>query len=108
MPDVKERTLCGNKITRVGRGHYICQSRSRPSISYSIDLSANRGLGNCNCEDFTYRRYPEWKKVRASYDHFRCRHIRAVRNHVMDQIVSFYNDEPDNRRASEQERPPQT
>lgn len=93
MPDVKERTLCGHKITRVGRGHYLCQSRSRPSTHYSIDLAANSGLGNCSCEDFIYRRYPEWKKVKSNYDHFRCRHIRAVRNHVMDQIIQYYQDE---------------
>jgi hypothetical protein len=95
MPDIQERTLEGSKITRVGRGHYLCKSRSRPSVAYSIDLEAHRGLGSCQCEDFIYRRLPKWKKVQANYDHFRCRHIRAVRNHVLDQIITHYQTNED-------------
>lgn len=89
MPDVWERTIDGHKIQRQGAGHYLCKSRSRPGVSYSIDIEENDGLGNCQCEDFIYRRLPDWRKVRANYDFYRCRHIRAVRNHVLDQMLQF-------------------
>jgi hypothetical protein len=47
MPNIQERTLDGHKIERIGRGHYLCKSRSRPSIHYAVDLQANEGLGHC-------------------------------------------------------------
>ncbi len=93
MPDVQERTLEGHKIIRVGRGHYVVKSNARPSISYTVDLSAHEGLGHCECDDFLFRRLPRWKQVKAKFDHLRCKHIRAVRNHVLDQIIAFYEKE---------------
>jgi hypothetical protein len=93
MPVIKERTLDGHKIIRVGRGQYLAQSRTRPSLHYAVDLQAHDGLGHCECEDFQYRRYPRWKQVKANYDHYRCQHIRAVRNHVLDLIIAHYSDE---------------
>lgn len=65
---------------------------------YAVDLEAHEGLGHCECDDFNYRRYPEWKKVRAKYDHFRCKHLRAVRNHVLDQIIEYMAKKPDVKR----------
>ncbi len=90
MPqDILERTLDGHKITRLNAGHYLCKSRSRPGISFAVDIEAHNGLGHCECEDFLYRRLPRWKKVKASYAHFRCKHLRAVRDHVLDQIIAW-------------------
>lgn len=93
-----ERTLEGMRITRVGRGEYRCSSESESKREYMIDLSANDGLGNCTCDDFLYRRAIRWKMVNKPYDVFRCKHLRRVRNHVLDQIIKHFSpNEPANR-----------
>lgn len=46
-------------------------------------------LGSCTCEDFEMRRRPRWRDVRKPYDVFRCKHIKAVRVHVMNQILQL-------------------
>lgn len=98
MPDTQEepadlaeeRCLEGMRIVRTGRGCYLAYSQSRTETAYAIDLAAHQGLGSCFCEDFLYRRYPRWKEVRRPFDAFRCRHIRKIRNHVLDQIIAYY------------------
>ncbi len=86
-----EQTLNGGlHIERIGRGHYLCSSRTRHELTYAIDILAHEGLGHCECEDFLYRRLPLWKELRKKYDHFRCAHLRAVRSHVMDLILAPY------------------
>lgn len=95
MPElVQERTLEGLKIVRIGRGHYLCASRSSPGVSYAVDLEAHEGLGHCECYNFLFRRYPLWKQLGANYDHLRCRHIRGIRNHVLDQIIALNKEKP--------------
>lgn len=87
---VEERTLEGMRVVRVGRGFYECSSESNPSIRYHVDILALGGLGECDCWDFTSRRKPRWKAVKRAYDIFRCKHLRRVRNHVLDQILHTY------------------
>lgn len=104
MPDPEdleeERTLNGSmRITRIGRGHYQCQSESEPEKTYVVDLLENRteghigALGSCTCDDFKYRLFPRWKKVRRPYDSMRCKHLHRVRNHVMDYMTEHYINE---------------
>jgi hypothetical protein len=90
MSDKWERTLDGLRICCVGRGHYLCKSQKSPGTSYTVDLEAFDGLGSCNCLDFTQRRFPIWEKVQANYDHLRCKHIRGIRTHFLDQILAHY------------------
>ncbi len=90
----EERTLEGMRMVRTGRGCYLCYSTSRPDVAYAVDVSANEGLGSCNCEDFLYRRLPRWKEVKKAYPSFRCRHIRRCRDHILDQIIQHYKDKP--------------
>ncbi len=88
----EERCLEGMRIVRTGRGCYLAYSQSRPDTAYAVDLSENFGLGSCQCEDFLYRRYPRWKDVRKPFDSMRCRHLRRIRNYVLDQIIAYYHD----------------
>jgi hypothetical protein len=90
MPDKWERTLDGLSICCIGRGHYLCKSQRSPTVRYTIDLEFHEGLGQCDCADFALRRFPIWKSVQANYDHLRCKHIRAIRNHFLDQILAHY------------------
>ena len=99
MPDTQEepadlaecRTLEGIRIVRVGRGQYRAFSRSRPETAYNVDLHDYGGLGSCDCEDYRMRRKPRWREVRKPFDCFRCRHLRAVRNFVLDGIIAHYS-----------------
>lgn len=98
MPDTQEepedlreeRTLCGMRLVKTGRGCYLAHSMSHPETSYAVDVSSYSGLGSCECDDFRLRRYPRWKTVRLPFDIMRCKHIRRVRNHILDQIISYY------------------
>lgn len=86
-----EITLDGNmRIQRLGKGMYACHSESRPETAYTVDVMSYDGLGSCQCDDFLYRRFPRWKSIRKNYDALRCKHIRRVRNHMMDQIIAHY------------------
>lgn len=75
------------EVTRVGRGVYLCSSESEPGIRHHVDISSLGCLGQCDCKGFRFHRFPRWKIVRKPFDHFRCKHIRRVRNHVLDQIL---------------------
>lgn len=87
---VDEVTVEGMTVTKIGRGMYICDSTSQLGVKYQVDIMENDGLGNCQCADFAFRKYPRWKSAKTNLDSFRCRHIRRVRNHVMDQIIRYY------------------
>ena len=94
--EIEEQTLYGMRIQRIGRGHYRCHSTSREETAYAVDLSENNGLGSCECEDFIFRRLPQWKSIRKPYDALRCRHLRIVRNHVLDQIIAHFSEKQQN------------
>lgn len=89
MPDIQEKTLSGLRVTRIGLGHYNVQSESDATKNYSVDLMDYGGLGSCTCDDQVFRRHPRWRKVRENHDSFRCKHIRFLRVHVLDQIIQF-------------------
>lgn len=89
---IHERTLEGMRIVRVGRGQYRAYSQDHPDKAYDVDVSHYGGLGSCTCDDFEMRRFIQWKGVRKNYDIFRCKHLRRVRNHILDQIIQHYRD----------------
>ena len=92
--DLQEcRTLDGMRIVRIGRGHYRVWSQSKPECAYVVDLSAHDGLGSCECENFAYRLWPRYKKVKKPYSVFRCKHIKRCRDFVLDAIIKHYQDE---------------
>lgn len=84
---MEETTLENMRLRKVGRGTYYCQSQSDGSKEYLVDVFANDGLGECDCPDFRFRRYPHWVGSKIPFDSFRCRHLRRVRCHVLDQIL---------------------
>ena len=86
----QEITMDGMKVVRTGRGCYLAYSQSQPGVAYPVDVSAHDGLGHCECSDFICRRYPRWKAIRMPFDSLRCRHIRRVRNHILDAIIKHY------------------
>jgi hypothetical protein len=88
--NIHERTIEGMDVTMVGKGFYECSSESDANTKYHVDILAlpcPHPLGECDCWDFIARRKVRWKNVRKPYDIFRCKHLRRVRNHVLDQIL---------------------
>ena len=100
MPDTQEepedlqecRTLAGIRIVKIGRGHYRAFSQSHPETCYDVDLHAYGGLGHCTCPDQTARRHVRWRSVRLNFSCFRCKHLRACRDFVLDAIIKHYSD----------------
>jgi hypothetical protein len=83
----EEITLEGMVIQRIHRGLYTAQSTTHANVKYDVDLLDLGGLGSCTCPDFAQRRYHRWRGVKKPYDIFRCRHLKRVRNHVLDQAL---------------------
>jgi hypothetical protein len=83
-----EITLDRMQIERIGQGQYRCHSENQSVTAYVVDIFHYAGLGSCTCPDFTMRLIPRWRKVRRPYDHFRCKHLRRIRCHVLDQIIA--------------------
>lgn len=80
----------GMHITRQGPGVYRCQSESDPTVDYHVDIGALDALGQCDCKDFIERRYWRWRRGgRRRLNAYRCKHIRYIRDHVLDQIILF-------------------
>lgn len=52
---------------------WLVESESRPGEHQLVDLGEGDG-GECSCEDFQFRRH-------------RCKHITAVREHLLDLII---------------------
>ena len=46
---------------------YLVES-TEPGLDRDVDLTANKGLGRCTCEDFLYRVHPNQKKVVEKHD----------------------------------------
>jgi len=92
--DAEEVTLEGMRITKVGRGAYLAHSMTQNDTAYAVDISHYGGLGSCTCTDFVARRMPRWREVRKPRDTYRCKHIRRVRNYVLDAIISHYAKQP--------------
>lgn len=95
----EEATLEGMVIRKTGRGAYLAFSMSKPDTAYAVDVSHYGGLGSCTCTDFVARRKPMWSEVRKPRDVFRCKHIRRVRNYILDAIIAHYAKQP--KRAGE-------
>lgn len=86
---MQEKTLDGMRVRREGRGVYLCSSESEPGREYFVDIMANDGLGQCDCPDFRTRRFARYQRLGVPLDSFRCKHLRRVRCHVLDQIITF-------------------
>lgn len=48
----------------IGRGVYLVRSWSHPDAPNTVDLEANDGVGQCTCDDWTYRCYPNYLKAK--------------------------------------------
>jgi len=80
-------TLEGRKVTRVGRGVYHIDSENQSDITYTVDVFANEGLGNCDCKQFQFWLLPKYVRSRIAFNSLRCKHLLRVRCHVLDLII---------------------
>ena len=64
---------------------YWCQSASNPEQMHLVDLIE----GACGCADWTCRS-SNWK--RATGKDYRCRHIKAVREHALNEILKHISE----------------
>ena len=79
--------LEGMRVERIGPTTYLCHSQDQPNMAYTVELLDYNALGSCTCYDFKTRRFPRWQLVRLLYPNFRCKHLRRMRNYVMDHIL---------------------
>jgi len=74
-------------------------SETEPGKAYIVDLTSYWHNGQCTCEDFTFRHEPLLSRKYYDrgqdskwIDHYRCKHIRAVRevfcNHMIALVVA--------------------
>ncbi len=71
----------------------------RDTDSYLVELDAFDGVGKCSCADFRCRKAPLIRAAapNAPQNKFRCRHILAVRERLLDQVISALHE---NKKAS--------
>lgn len=65
-------------------GRATVESWSRPGESHMVDLTERQPLGNCSCETYQCRLWPEFKKTLKPV---RCRHITAVREAMLNRHI---------------------
>ena len=84
-------------------GEWLCftvRSRSRPRMEHRIELEAYNFNGFCSCENFEFHLNGKLKRGERDSigDRYRCPHIRAARNWLLDrkllpQIAGHINSE---------------
>lgn len=67
--------------------HLEVQSRSRRTLWHLVDLTAYRGSGSCECEDFVCRHEPELQRGHPPGADVRCKHIEEAREHLLDAVI---------------------
>jgi hypothetical protein len=60
------------------------ESWSRPGESHMVDLSERQPLGQCSCEAYSCKIWPEFKKTLKPV---RCRHITAFREAYLNRHI---------------------
>lgn len=68
-------------------GRFRVQSKSHPQRPHMVDLLDRTPIGSCSCLDYTTRRWPAYKLSLITSDAYRCKHIKAAREHFMNLIL---------------------
>ena len=82
------------------RFRYTVHSESEDAADHVVDLSENKGNGACSCRDFEVRCGPNYfhnggkpvhyrrdEKGKVNKDRTQCKHIREVRDYLLDSIL---------------------
>lgn len=57
-------------------------------IAYRVDLTANKGAGQCSCTDWGTRRWPALKAGAEPWSHdATCKHVRAAGTHLLRGLL---------------------
>ena len=56
---------------------------------YRVDMTCFAGQGQCSCPDFRIRKQPGIE-AGGRGDHLHCRHILAVREWIVDELVKAW------------------
>lgn len=68
---------------------YIVSSRSERGNHHMVDLSENKGNGECSCIDFITRRNVALKEGKPRFSAATmCYHIKAARKHFTDHTLT--------------------
>lgn len=63
---------------------YLVQSQSEPEIAFRVELTSLEANGWCGCWDFEFRRHPALTEGTEMGEETRCKHIRRIRDVLMD------------------------
>lgn len=69
------------------RTRWRVRSQENPEIEYVVDVMAYHKTGRCTCSDFTMRKEPIARLVYEAMDSLRCKHLRAVRDRLLDALL---------------------
>ena len=101
------------KITPIPgeRLRYRIESASEHNAEHVVDMSAHEGNGECSCRFFEVTCASNWRELRRIVPYYRdergkvgkdvtcCKHILAVRNKILDEILPKMAQEVTVRRA---------
>lgn len=66
---------------------YTVESDDHKGEEYFVDLALYGGVGFCDCPHFKFRLEPQLSLRPIDPEKFRCKHIRACRRHLSDQLI---------------------
>lgn len=78
------------------------QSESEPQFPHLVDLLGYAGNGECSCKHFLCRMAPELKQGRKPTPATRCKHIRAAREALINNLIRqhLHENEPAQRQSA--------
>lgn len=79
------------KIIPEGLLRYEVASETDPDTTYTVELQAHNGIGQCSCPDWRCRHWPLIRdKQIFSSDEGRCKHIHSCRELLGQQLVDAH------------------
>lgn len=68
---------------------FYVHSESKDDETHIVDLTANGGIGECSCPDWTFRKFPHWRKTDEIVE---CKHISAAMMFEMRRLMRAANE----------------
>jgi hypothetical protein len=79
------------------------ESQSHPQLPHLVNLGGYDGNGECDCENFTFKKLPEVKAGRRPQPATRCKHIRAAREALLNRAIREHIEEEKNLNKTDHE-----
>lgn len=71
-------------------------SETEPGAKHLVDLAENKTFGKCSCQHFEFRIQPLIDAGQSLMPIERCKHLKAVREDLVDRVIAGLRDTPPN------------